>query len=564
MTAEPHSERPMERNAELRVALPVELPADPLADPLRNRGLAFTAGERAALGVRGRLPPAVRTLAEQSQWAIERLRERHDDLDRYVELAALQDDNETLFFRVLSEHLTELLPIVYTPTVGLACQRYSRLPPRRRGLWITPDDIDGLPELLRNSRRTDVRLIVVTDNERILGLGDLGAGGMGIPIGKLALYCAAAGVRPEHCLPISLDVGTNNRELLDDPVYIGRRTPRLRGEPYFQLLDAFVAAVRETFPDCLIQWEDFHKDNAFAVRDRYQAVTPSFNDDIQGTAAVALAGILTAMRVTGEPWERQRIVYAGAGGAGVGIARLVRAALRQAGLDADAVQAAQVFVDSQGLVHAGRQFREPHKRDFALSVDAMARYGLKSDSGLLDVVRAVRPTVLIGTTTRRGAFGEAVVRAMADHCVRPVVMALSNPTANCEVAPEDALRWSDGRALVATGSAFPPVEFGGRRHQFGQANNVFIFPGVGFACLLAKVRCVEDRLFLAAARELADCVTAERLAEHALYPPVSELRAVSARVAAAVIREAVRSGQGVLPDSRSADQLVADSMWRPE
>ena len=551
-------------NADTRPAVSTDPLADPLADPLRNRGLAFTAAERDVLGVRGRLPPAVRTIAEQTGWAIERLRERRDDLDRYVELAALQDDNETLFFRVLSEHLAELLPIVYTPTVGLACQRYSRLPPRRRGLWITPDDVGCLPRLLRSCRRPDVRLIVVTDNERILGLGDLGAGGMGIPIGKLALYCVAAGVRPEHCLPISLDVGTNNRELLDDPLYIGRRAPRLRGEPYFQLLDAFVAAVRETFPECLIQWEDFHKDNAFAVRDRYQSVTPSFNDDIQGTAAVALAGILSAMRVTGEPWERQRILYAGAGGAGVGIGRLVRAAMRQAGVDAETLRVAQLFVDSQGVVHSGRQFREPHKRDFALSADEMARYGLNPDSGLLDAVRAVRPTVLIGTTTRRGAFGESVVRAMAEHCDRPVIMALSNPTANCEVVPEDALRWSDGRALVATGSAFPPLEFGGRRHLFGQANNVFIFPGVGFACLLAKVRRVDDSLFLAAARELADCVTADRLADHALYPPVAELRAVSARVAAAVVREAVRSGQGVLPDSRSPEQLVADSMWVPE
>jgi malate dehydrogenase (oxaloacetate-decarboxylating) len=537
--------------------------ADPLADPLRNRGLAFTAAERAALGVRGRLPPAVRTLEEQIRWAIERLRERRDDLDRYVELAALQDDNETLFFRVLSEHLAELLPVVYTPTVGLACQRYSRLPPRRRGLWITPDDSDCLPQLLRNSRQPDVRLIVVTDNERILGLGDLGAGGMGIPIGKLALYCVAAGVRPEHCLPISLDVGTNNRQLLDDPLYIGRRAPRLRGAPYFQLLDKFVAAVRATFPRCLIQWEDFHKDNAFAVRDRYQAVTPSFNDDIQGTAAVALAGLLTAMRVTGEPWERQRIVYAGAGGAGVGIGRLVRAAMRQAGVDGDALRAAQLFVDSQGLVHAGRQFRESHKRDFAVSAADMARYGLDGASRLLDVVRAVRPTVLIGTTTQRGAFDEPIVRAMAEHCPRPVIMALSNPTAQCEVVPEDALRWSGGRALVATGSAFPPLEFAGRRHVFGQANNVFIFPGVGFACLLANVQRVDDGLFLAAARELAECVTGDRLGEHALYPPVAELRAVSARVAAAVVREAVRTGAGVLPDARLPEQLVAESMWSP-
>lgn len=536
---------------------------DPLADPFLNRGLAFTAAERSALGVRGRLPPAVRTIAEQTQWVIERLRDRRDDLDRYVELAALQDDNETLFFRVLSEHLTELLPIIYTPTVGTACQRYSRLPLRRRGLWITPDDIECLPELLRNSRRPDVRLIVVTDNERILGLGDLGAGGMGIPIGKLALYCAAAGVRPEHCLPISLDVGTNNKQLLEDPLYIGRRATRLRGEPYFQLLDAFVAAVRETFPGCLIQWEDFHKDNAFVVRDRYQAVTPSFNDDIQGTAAVAVAGILSAMRVTGEPWDRQRILFAGAGGAGIGIGRLVRAAMKQAGVAADVLRTALVVLDSRGLVHAGRTFREPHKQDFALSDVDMKRYGLSGDCGLLEAVRAIRPTVLIGTTTRRGAFDEQVVRAMAEGCGRPTILALSNPTANCEVLPEDALRWSEGRALIATGSAFPPVEFGGRRHLFGQANNVFVFPGVGFACLLAQVQQIDDGLFLAAARELADSVTADRLADHALYPPVAELRAVSARVAAAVIREAVRTGRGALPDSRSPEQWVAESMWSP-
>jgi len=539
--------------------------SDLIARRLLNKDTAFPEREREQFGLRGLLPAGVASMDEQVALELEHVRRKSDDLERYIGLAALQDRNETLFYRLLVDNLEEFLPIVYTPTVGRACEEFSHIFRRPRGVWITPADIGRIDAILRAATDRDIRLIVVTDNERILGLGDQGAGGMPIPVGKLALYTAAAGIYPAHTMPISLDVGTDRRELLDDPLYLGYREPRLRGAAYDAVVEAFVDAIGRVFPRALLQWEDFKQHNALRILDRYRHRLPSFNDDVQGTGAVVLAGLLAA-RLSRGGLFRERILFVGAGAAALGIARLVARQLADEGISAIAASHAIAMIDSRGLVTTSRPELPADQRPFATDAGRVAALGL-DETALRDpvaVARAFRPTVLIGTTGTPGAFSEELIREVARHDDTPVILPLSNPSDKTEARPDEVLAWTDGRALVATGSPFPDAEGAWGTRVIGQANNVLIFPGVGLGAIVAEARELTDDTFLVAARELAGMLTPERLEMGALYPPIRQLRSVARTVAVAVVRHARQSGYGRQYRDEEIEPAVDRAIWEPE
>jgi malate dehydrogenase (oxaloacetate-decarboxylating)(NADP+) len=526
-----------------------------LQTPLLNKGTAFTAAERDRLGLRGLLPPHVNTMADQAARVMENFGRKTDDLERYVHLASLQDRNETLFYRLLVDHVEKLMPVVYTPTVGRACQTYGHIFRRPRGLFISLDDLDHIDECVANWPMDDVRVIVVTDGERILGLGDLGTHGMGIPVGKLSLYTALAGIHPSWCLPVTLDAGTDNQELLDDPLYIGLRRKRERGPDYDRLVDGFIAAALRRWPGTIIQFEDFGNRNAFKLLDRWKDRIRCFNDDIQGTAAVTLAGLLSAVRMAGTRLEDSRILFLGAGEAGLGTGDLIAHALMARGVPAAEARRVSWFVDSKGLVVRSRTDLNHEKQAFAHEGPAVKT--------LAEAIEVVKPTAIVGVSGQPATFTQAILDRMGELNRHPIVFALSNPTSKAECTAEQAWMATGGRAIFASGSPFPNCTIDGRTLIPSQCNNAYIFPGVGLGVIASGARRIDERLFITAAEALAGLCGPGDFAEGRILPPLSRIREVSRVVARAVAEEAWRNGTAdqVRPEDPAA--LIDRLMWDP-
>jgi malate dehydrogenase (oxaloacetate-decarboxylating)(NADP+) len=528
---------------------------DLLRDPRLNKGTAFTEVERRAWGLDGLLPPAVLPIELQVARRRDEIAKLDDDLQKYLVLSDLQARNETLYYAVLMSDPATYMPIVYTPTVGEACQKFGHIFREPRGIYLPITARGRLKELLSNWPEKDVRFIVVTDGERILGLGDLGAGGMGIPLGKLALYTACAGVPPQHCLPIVLDVGTNSQALLDDDFYLGLRQPRVRGADYLAFVDEFVEAVQQLYPKCCIQWEDFANFNAVPILERYREDTCTFNDDIQGTAGIALAGIFAALRLTKQKFADQRFLFLGAGSAATGIAELISLAMAREGMDLAAARDRNALFDVNGLVVTSRTDLADFQKPFAKDLTPVSTF--------VEAVRALRPTAIIGVSTVPKLFTREVIKAMAEINERPIIFPYSNPTSRSECTAEEAYRWSDGRAVFASGSPFPPAEIAGRRFVPGQGNNVYIFPAMGMAAFATEATHVTEEMFIIAAEAVAEQVTDENLAVGLIYPPQSRILEVSLHVAQRVATYIF--DQGLARVSRPADvgALIRSCVYRP-
>jgi len=535
-----------------------------LSDARLNKGTAFTDAERDAFGLHGLLPPMVANIDDQVMRRLAALRGFSTDLERYAFLRDLQDTNETLFYAVLARNIEELLPIVYTPTVGAGCRYFSRLFRKPRGLFISMPHRRSIRQILGNPQFDNTEVIVVTDGERILGLGDQGAGGMGIPIGKLSLYTACGGIDPSTALPIILDVGTDNEENLNDPLYVGWRHARVRGQDYDDFIEEFVVAVDERWPHVMLQWEDFAKSNATRLLDRYRDRLCTFNDDIQGTAAVATGTLLAAVEVTGVPLKDQRVAILGAGSAGSGIAALIRAAMVDAGLDATEAARRFYLVDKDGLLLDGMSDIAPFQAPFVQPRSILSSWtvGRADRISLLDVINNAKPTALIGVSGQAGAFNESVVRAIAKHNGRPIIFPLSNPVSHAEAAPAEIERWSEGRAIIGAGSPFPPLKRNGP-YRVDQTNNSYIFPGVGLGAVATRARRITDTMFMAAAKALAALSPARKDPTANLLPPVTALREVATEIAVAVGRQAYAEGHTSGVDAAGIEAAVRAKMWTP-
>jgi malate dehydrogenase (oxaloacetate-decarboxylating) len=534
-------------------------------DPVLNKGTCFTRAEREALGLLGLLPPSVQTPDEQLARAYGNYLETGDDVRQYLFLADLQDRNESLFCRLVLNHLPEMVPIIYTPTVGKACEQYSHIYRRARGLYISKTERGRMADVLRHAAIDDPRVIVLTDNEAILGIGDQGVGGMPIAIGKLALYTVGAGIHPARCLPIDFDAGTDNPARLDDPLYLGARHRRLRGAEYVALLDELVEAMATVFPHALVQWEDFASANAFTVLQRYRRRLLSFNDDIQGTGAVVVAGIRTGLRHVGRAIEDAKIVFFGAGAAGAGRGRAGRAAMRAAGMSEAEIARRVLSLDSKGLIVTSRPGLDGIKRDIAVDRSVVAGWTPSPDGtfDLATVVRHFAPSVLVGVSGQAGAFTEAIIGDLVRGCPRPIVLALSNPNSRIEATPADLIRWTHGAAVVGTGGPFAPVVHNGTTHTIGQGNNVFIFPGVGLGATAVGAQWLPDDAFSAAADALVECTTRSGMAGAGIYPPLSDLRHISRDVGLAVARTVISLGAAPpLPDHEIRRRVLA-GIWEP-
>ena len=535
-----------------------------LDDPVLNKGSAFPEDERREFGLLGLLPPHVSTVDEQLARTYENYGRKSNDIERYIFLLSLQDRNETLFYRLVQEHIAEMVPVIYTPVVGAACEQFSHIYRKPRGIYISYPDRDHIADILRNAPNRSVQAIVVTDGERILGLGDLGIGGMGIPVGKLSLYSVCAGIDPGKTLPILLDAGTDNESLLSDPLYLGWRHRRVRGQDYDDFIEAFVQSVILVFPNALLQWEDFAKNNALRLLEHYQDRLCTFNDDIQGTGAVTLAGLLAATAVAGSSIGQQRILVVGAGSAATGICdQLV--AMETEGISQDDARRNISLMDTEGLVHSGRSQLSGFKQKYAQPLESISSWHTAGAEagGLLEAVRNIRPTVLVGTSAQPGVFTRQVVETMAAQVERPIIFPLSNPTSKSEAVPSDLIAWTGGRALIATGSPFDPVRYGDRVIDIGQCNNVFIFPGVALGVIASGARRVTNGMFVAAARALGQLSPALHDPSASLYPTLGSVRELSQTVAFAVGSEAQRIGLTQPTSTEELERRIEESMWSP-
>ena len=528
---------------------------DLLHNSASNKSTAFTNEEREALGLRGLLPYRVSNQATHQKRALGNLRRKAYDIEKYIFLSGLQDRNEKLFYRMVIDNIEEIMPLIYTPTVGQACKEFAHIFRRAQGFYITPDDKGDIREILENWHEDDVKVIVVTDGQRILGLGDLGSNGMGIPIGKLALYTACAGIHPHQCLPVMLDVGTNNEELLNDPLYMGYPHKRLEGQAYLDLVDEFVSALQDKYPESLLQFEDFLTPNAYKLLDTYKDKILCFNDDIQGTAAVSLSGVIASNRVTGHKFSDLRIMFLGAGSAATGIGDLLLAAFMEKGLSREEAVQRLWFVDQHGIIVKSRDDLMSHNIPYAHDFEQLS---------FVDAIKEIKPHILIGATGAPGTFTQEVIEAMSAINDRPAIFALSNPTSRAECTAEQAYEWSEGRAIFTSGSPFDAVELGGKRHQPGQGNNAYVFPGIGLGAIACQAKHIDDAMFLAAAEALAEQVSQSNLDAGTLYPPLSDIRAVSLHIAVAVAEKAYATGLAQL--SRPADLKghIERMMYQPD